>query len=379
MRQFLTISHASSIFWVCCKSLLFIGSIGLHSLCAQNEPLLSSSGRQPLIEVLNEWEQKHDFVFSYDVKAIVQTPKFKKLPPPEALEQILDGSGLTFTQMDEKFFVIKKKLITEPTSQAPPPSKKEPPKPNIIYKTKVYPSFQGQVFLEGKESMLELTAVFIKGKEIGAYTDSLGFFTINGDFSSQDTLMISRMGYEPQFFLMKKLMRQKNWVATLDLMTQTLDQIEIAGKAIQPIETQEQELGIRIDPKKIAALPGWGEPDVIQMLQLLPGVNSSGGASADISIRGGSPDQNLVLWDDIPLLHTGHFFGIFSITNPYLVDHAQTYLGDFGAEYGDRVAAVIDIKSRADSITRFERGGSINLINTQGYMAIPLFKKRGAL
>ncbi|MEL6133805.1 MAG: TonB-dependent receptor plug domain-containing protein, partial [Bacteroidota bacterium] len=344
-------------------------------------PLLSSSGEKPLIELLSQWETQHNLVFSYDVRtveAITRTPAFQNLPVQQAVAKALEGSGLTFNRLDAQYFVIQPVRLPEPdpTLKSTRPAS---PKPKIIYKPKVYPTIKGQITLSNQDSLLSLTAIFIKGKKIGTYTDSLGNFTLSGPFLSTDSVIISRMGYQLQGYAVAEIKRKPNWKAELVPATQTLELIEIAGKAIQPMQSESQELGIRIDPKKVTSLPGWGEPDVFQMLKLLPGVNSFGDATADLSIRGGSPDQNLILWDGIPLLHMGHFFGIFSVTNPYLIEKGELQIGDFGAEYGDRVSAVLDIKSRGDSVTRFEKGFSFNPINSQGYVAFPIFKKKASL
>ncbi|MEO1806988.1 MAG: TonB-dependent receptor plug domain-containing protein [Bacteroidota bacterium] len=361
---------------------MLVLSIGLRMGMSQDQaPLLSSTGNLPLIELLTQWENDHDLVFSYDVstvQAITRTPKFNDLPVTQALEKALEGSGLTFNRLDAQYFVLQQRRFPEPDAKVTKPD--IPPKPNIIYKTKVYPTLKGQVTLEGQaDSILALTAIFIKGKKLGTYTDSLGFFTLTGPFLPTDSVIISRMGYVIQGFSVAEIRKADKWQTELKVATQTLESIEISGKAIQPMQSATQELGINIDPQKITSLPGWGEPDVFQMLKLLPGVNSFGDATADLSIRGGSPDQNLILWDGIPLLHMGHFFGIFSVTNPYLIEKGELQISDFGVEYGDRIAAVLDIKSRGDSVTRFEKGFSFNPINSQGYIALPLFKQRASL
>ncbi|MEZ4953178.1 MAG: TonB-dependent receptor plug domain-containing protein [Saprospiraceae bacterium] len=135
--------------------------------------------------------------------------------------------------------------------------------------------------------------------------------------------------------------------------------------------------------EKIPTLPGWGEPDVLRMLQLLPGIGSAEESAARLNVRGGTPDQNLVLWEGIPIYHTGHFFGQYDAFNPFIVDEVDVWRGNFGAEHGGRNSSVIDIKGRPDLVDESTWGIGFNLLHANIFMEKPLFRKtkykRGAI
>ena len=111
------------------------------------------------------------------------------------------------------------------------------------------------------------------------------------------------------------------------------------------------------------------------MLQLLPGIEAGNELAAALHIRGGNPDQNLVLWDVSRFYHSGHLFGIYSVFNPYAVAEMKVYRGSFSARYGGRIAGLIDISGHSGQPDSLSAGIGLNLVNTQAYVKTPLGKK----
>ena len=129
------------------------------------------------------------------------------------------------------------------------------------------------------------------------------------------------------------------------------------------VSTQDNGSYTQLKPYRVKALPGQVEPDVLKTIQFLPGISSPDGSASSISIRGGTPDQNLILWEDIPVYHTAHYFGNLSAFNPYIIDQAKIYRGGFNSEYGGRISGVIDLKTEDLSYGKSEYGVGINFIN----------------
>jgi len=98
-----------------------------------------------------------------------------------------------------------------------------------------------------------------------------------------------------------------------------------------------------IKPNLMGNLAGSIEPDVLAAIQFLPGISSPSSRVSDIYIRGGTPDQNLMIWEDIPIYHSAHYFGMISTFNPHIIESAKIYRGGFDATYGGRIAGVIDL------------------------------------
>ncbi|MEK7254291.1 MAG: TonB-dependent receptor, partial [Bacteroidota bacterium] len=132
-------------------------------------------------------------------------------------------------------------------------------------------------------------------------------------------------------------------------------------------------------PDKIATLPGWGEPDVLRLLQFLPGVGSLDESASRLYVRGGTPDQNLIQLDGIPIYHTGHFFGLYDAFNPFIVSEVDVWRGNFGAEFGGRNSSVIDIDSKSELNTKTQGGVGLNLLSLQGYLLFPMKKNKSSL
>lgn len=132
---------------------------------------------------------------------------------------------------------------------------------------------------------------------------------------------------------------------------------------------------VEIKPKSFGILPGLIEPDVLQMVQALPGVLSVDETVSNINVRGGTNDQNLLLWDGIKMYQSGHFFGLISAYNPYLTESVNVYKNGTSAKYGDGISSIIDMKLSNDLDNEFNAGVGFNLINVDGFAKIPLSKK----
>ena len=155
---------------------------------------------------------------------------------------------------------------------------------------------------------------------------------------------------------------------------QNLEEIVISEYLTSGIN-KKQDGSITLSPTSLGILPGLTEPDVLQSLQLLPGVQSPLETASGLYIRGGTPDQNLILWDGIKMYHSGHFFGMISAFNPYIIKDVKLFTGGTNAKYGSRISSVIDITSSNKIPKKTEAGGGFNLTHTDVYIKAPLSKK----
>ena len=130
-----------------------------------------------------------------------------------------------------------------------------------------------------------------------------------------------------------------------------------------------------IKPKSFGILPGLIEPDVLQTVQALPGVLSVDETVSNINVRGGTNDQNLLLWDGIKMYQSGHFFGLISAFNPYLTESVNVYKNGTSAKFGDGISSIIDMQLSNKIGDDLEAGVGFNLINVDGFAKIPLSKK----
>ena len=130
-----------------------------------------------------------------------------------------------------------------------------------------------------------------------------------------------------------------------------------------------------IKPKKFGILPGLIEPDVLQTMQQIPGINSTDESVASINVRGGTHDQNLFLWNGIRMYQTGHFFGLISAFNPNLAHTISIYKNGSSAFYGESVSSVVSISSNPNTIEKNNFSAGINMINADIYSKFNITKK----
>ncbi len=154
--------------------------------------------------------------------------------------------------------------------------------------------------------------------------------------------------------------------------THLLQEVVIREYLTSGISKENEDTSILVSPQRLGILPGLTEPDVLQSIQLLPGVQSPTETAAGVYIRGGTPDQNLVLWDGIKMYHSGHFFGTISAFNPYITEDIKLYKSGTKARYGNRISGVIDITSDSKIPEKIKGGLGSNMTHADAYLIAPI-------
>jgi hypothetical protein len=156
--------------------------------------------------------------------------------------------------------------------------------------------------------------------------------------------------------------------------TQFLDEIVVTNFLTRGISTKDNGT-VNVNPQEFGILPGLIEPDVLQTIQALPGIQSVDERVSNLNVRGGTHDQNLILWDGIKMYQSGHFFGLISAFNPYLTESVLVSKNGTSARYGDGTSSIIDMRSSNTVEEAFSGGTGFNLINVDVYSKIPLNDK----
>ena len=165
-------------------------------------------------------------------------------------------------------------------------------------------------------------------------------------------LRVSYVGYQSQRFVLPSASAKNLQIELVQSIN--LQEFEVVGRV--PFKQE----GIKMDRKFVKALPQFmGESDVLKAAQFLPGVQRASELSAGMVVRGGSPDQNLILLDGIPVYNAYHLFGLFSVFNPEMVQNSYLLKGSFPARYGGRLSSIMDIQTREGSKDKF--GGSVGI------------------
>ncbi len=213
---------------------------------------------------------------------------------------------------------------------------------------------RGNVYDKATGEPIAFATVFLAGTSYGTTTNSLGFYTIASVPKGDYRLVVNYIGYDSASFLLTLQGNQIiNKQVALSETGFTLGEVSISGKKEQA-RTEVKISSISVTPKEIKALPSTGgEADIAQYLQIIPGVISTGDQGGQIYIRGGSPVQNKILLDGMTIFNPFHSIGIFSVFETEVIRTVDVLTGGFGAEYGGRVSAIVDMKTREGNKTRF--------------------------
>jgi len=153
--------------------------------------------------------------------------------------------------------------------------------------------------------------------------------------------------------------------------TQVLDKVVVNSYLTKGV-TLNNDGSNTITSKSFGILPGLINPDILQTIQALPGITSADERISDLNIRGGTNDQNLILWEGIKMYQTGHFFGLISAFNPYITKQVNVFKNGTSAIYGDSVSSVINIENSPEISNTYSIGFGTNLLNIEGHGIIPL-------
>lgn len=226
------------------------------------------------------------------------------------------------------------------------------------------------------EKLIGATVKLMSGPA-GASTNRYGFFSLS--VSDTDSIVVSYVGYQSERLSTQHIMkgpvtvRLKPDITVLNTVTvkqstgkDTYDEATM-GRFTVPLDMV----------KKGPAL--LGENDILKTIQLLPGVQSGSEGTVGLNVRGGSPDQNLVLLDGIPLYNLNHLFGFFSVINTDAVAQADFLKGSIPARYGGRLSSVLDITMREGDLQRWK--GNVSLSPIAGRLTVegPIKKDVGSV
>ncbi|UWX55626.1 TonB-dependent receptor [Maribacter litopenaei] len=184
-------------------------------------------------------------------------------------------------------------------------------------------------------------------------------------------IQISHLGFKPYIISAEKLTNRTPCATlTLALSYQELEEV-VVYKFLTDGLAKFSDGSIQMNTAEFGILPGLIEPDILQSIQSLPGIKSVDETVSDINIRGGTNDQNLILWDGIKMYQSGHFFGLISAFNPYLTDKITVIKNGTSAMYGDGVSGLMDMRTRNNIEESVYGGAGFNLISGDVYGQIP--------
>lgn len=220
-------------------------------------------------------------------------------------------------------------------------------------------------------------SIALKGTNSGVQTNTYGFYAITlppGEY----TFVFSYIGYEQQehtiqlkgSMAMSALLIPKSYQAREVVITDKRRDQNVKNTEMGKIVLTTEQI------KKLPAL--MGEVDPLKTMQLLPGIQSAGEGNAGFYVRGGGPDQNLILLDEAPVYNTGHLFGFFSIFNADAIKDVTLIKGGMPANYGGRLSSVLDVTMKDGNNQRFQMEGGIGAIASRLSLQGPIQRNKSS-
>ncbi len=228
--------------------------------------------------------------------------------------------------------------------------------------------------LESKEN-LSAVSIYVPDYKIGTITNDYGFYSLTLEKGTYDVI-ISYLGYKS----IRKTIDFNSSVQlnfNLEIDPENLEEVIVEGGRTSNESKVTQMSVVSLKPSEINDIPSiLGENDVIKALQLLPGIQGGTEGSAGFFVRGGTPDQNLIILDEATVYNSNHLFGIFSVFNGDAIQSIETYKGGFPARFGGRLSSILKIDMKDGNKKKF--GGKVNvgLISSSLLLEGPIIKEK---
>ncbi|MEM9363065.1 MAG: TonB-dependent receptor [Bacteroidota bacterium] len=236
-------------------------------------------------------------------------------------------------------------------------------------------SICGYLFDVITKKPLAYATIIIKGTTKGFTSDENGYFSIEDEDISNGVL-IQYIGYADIVLFPKDFEKNSCPNFLLNPKAESLQEVIVKSYLLKGID-KNKDGSLTLNAVDQGLLPGQVESDIFQSAQWVPGITSVNETVSDIQIRGGSADQNLILYDGIKMYNTGHFFGMISIFNPNTTTGATIFKGGASAEYGDRISGVIDIQGETQVPLKSNLGLGINGTQADAFVKARLSESIG--
>lgn len=214
------------------------------------------------------------------------------------------------------------------------------------------------------------------GEDYTTTSNNYGYFTIT-TLKDSCLLMVSNPGYENKAFLVLS-----NMVLPISIQivkSTVFEGITVKSKRDDKIVNSTQMSSVSITMAQIKMMPRFfGETDIIKAVQLMPGIKGGSEGSSGLYVRGGGPDQNLILLDGAPVYNASHLFGFFSIFNTDAINHVQILKGGFPARYGGRLSSVLDVTMKDGNMKKYSVEGSLGLLSSKIGIEGPIKKDKAS-
>lgn len=226
------------------------------------------------------------------------------------------------------------------------------------------------------ESLIGANVFNLDDASLGSSSNNYGFYSLTLPEGTY-RIGVNYLGYQDQVFEVKF---DKDLELNIEMSEGvTLQEVVVsAEKQERKKNVESTQMGtVTLPIENIKKLPAvFGEVDILKTLQLLPGVMSSGEGTSGFYVRGGGPDQNLVLLDEAVVYNTGHLLGFFSVFNSDAIKSTTLIKGGMPAQYGGRLSSVLDVQMKEGNMKEFSAEGGIGIISSRLTVQGPIKKEK---
>lgn len=304
----------------------------------------------PLKLILDEISAKNNIKFNYiDQELVIYllAPPKAELSLSEKISYIKSKTGLKIKQISKNYY-------------------------SIYNNQKLDKPLCGYLFNNEMEIPIENATIKVLESDITVFSNEKGYFEL--PLVTANSIEISHLNFEKKTITPTELYVLDCPKIKLIPIIQKLEEV-ITHRYLTTGIYKNGDGSIEIKPRKFGILPGLIEPDVLQTLQQIPGINSVDETASTINVRGGTHDQNLFLWNGIRMFQTGHFFGMISAFNSSLAQTITITKNGSSAFFDESVSSVIDISSHFKTLEKSSNSISTNLISGEFFTKIKASEK----
>lgn len=337
-------------------ALIVVFTCTIGNVQAQEKRISVRVENEKLNLLFEKISSEYSYKFAYDADRFSQiktSVNFNDISVEELLKKLSEKYSFDYKLIDGSWVLY---MVERPA----------PPVKNTIVRGRVSDLESGEPLLFCHVILNETT---------GVYTNDLGHFSFEAPENTSVKIIISHLGYHRLDTVLLASATPIFYELKLNPFPMALAEIKVLSLEKNVLEMTAQPDVIGFNPLQTANIPRVDESDLVNALTLIPGINFLGGANCGLSIRGGSPSENLILIDGIPVLETNHLFGNISVLNAKYVKQSFVSRGGFDVQYGGRVSGIVDLIGKSGKKYKPEADITANLLNGNVYAAVPIGNK----
>lgn len=296
-----------------------------------------------------------------DIKGIkIKSIDIKGLDLETTMKALLKKTDLVFSIQNRKTVEIKPYVREEQTEVA---SKRY----NV--------DISGWVYDKNTNETLPYATAAVPGTTLGSIANVDGHFILMDVPTDTSTMVVNFLGYETKTIKLTPDIAEENIYVYLKPVDYRIEEVMVVGEEKKLVTYAEKTSQVSLRPAQIEMLPNLGEKDIFRTLQLMPGVSSGNETSSGLHVRGGTPDQNLILLDGFNVYHVDHFYGFLSAFNADAIKDVQLFKGGFESKYGGKISSVMELTGKTGNTKQLSGGMSVSALSGSAHLEVPVSDK----